>query len=105
MNLVLVFDEYLLPNLRVKSELESRIQIRVFECKPNLPLVGIMARLKADDDVGWHALKLLPGEPDAPVLFIEVLLELNANLRQALLDLLKPVPLGAGRYAKAVGDI
>lgn len=64
-----------------------------------------MASLETADDIAWDTLELLRGEPDASVFFVEVLLELDADLREALLDLLEAVPLGPGWDTETIGDV
>src|SRR4051812_32805752 len=91
--LVLVVDKQLLPCLGALGELERRKQVGVLEREAELALVLARALLKSVQDILRHSIKLFLGEPDVAALLVEVLLELNGNLAEALLDLLEAVPL------------
>ncbi|GKT45335.1 uncharacterized protein ColSpa_05515 [Colletotrichum spaethianum] len=103
--LVLVLDEDLAPRIGVLCELEGGEEVGVLERKLELALVLAGALLQPIKDILVHTVQLLGREPDAAILLVEVLLELDLDLTKALLDLLEAIALGSGRQTQAHLDI
>lgn len=57
------------------------------------------------DVVFWHALKLFASKPKPALLLVEVLLAQDAELAEALLDLLEAVSLLSRRQKQAIADV
>ena len=78
--LVLVLNEHLLSRLRIQSKFQRREQIRILERKPQLSLIISGALLERLQNILRNALQLLSREPDAIILLIQILLELDLDL-------------------------
>ena len=103
--LVLVGNVQFPPDYGVVDQPECRNDIGVLERKSSFFCVVSLTLLETLNQIRGQAVQLGLGEPHAALLFIQVPLESDGQLTEALFDRFKAVSLLSSRYTKAHLDI